>query len=658
MKRKLFFPLLLLIPGLVLGEPEVEPLAARLAAARAVGDKGELAAALTAMADAHRSASEHEPALGYYAEAIGLYEELGEKSPLGAALNHVGAIYRRISDYSQALEHHFQAQRTFEEAGDRRGVARTLNYIGIVHRQLGQYSEALAFYRESLAIYEDLGDEEWTGKLLNNIGNVYRYLDQLPEAAEHLSRSLEIKEKLDDRQGIANTLNNLGLTHQALGDPGRALEYYRRSLEIKGQLGDRKGTANTLQHVANAHRQRGELGLALARAREALAIATEVNARDDMVDSHLELSEIYAELGRYREAYEAFKGYERVKSEIFNERNSEIVAEMQARYETERKEREIEILKQKQALDALALDKQRTTVSALIAGLALLLAISLLLYNRYRLKARATLAIEQKNSELEHYVAKLEAKQAEVERKNAELERFTYTVSHDLKSPLVTIKGFLGFVRKDAVAGDLETLDHDIGNISQAVDKMQRLLDELLELSRIGRQVNPPEEVAFGELVAEARELVAGEIRERGVEVTVAPGLPVVVGDRARLLEVVQNLLQNAVKYMGDQPSPRIEFGVRPELGEGRGEVLYVADNGMGIEPQYHDKVFGLFERLDAESEGSGVGLALAKRIVEVHGGKIWVESQGRGRGSTFCFTLPGGNAPPLENAGHRDATG
>ena len=160
--------------------------------------------------------------------------------------------------------------------------------------------------------------------------------------------------------------------------------------------------------MASAPRQRGEQDLALARAKEALAAATEVNARDDMLDSHLELSEIYAELGRHREAHAAFRSYERIKSEIFNERNSEIVAEMQARYESERKEKEIEILKQKQAIDALELDRQRTTRRALVVGLGLLLAISLLLFNRYRLKTRASLAIEHKNAELEHYVRELE----------------------------------------------------------------------------------------------------------------------------------------------------------------------------------------------------------------------------------------------------------
>ncbi len=227
---------------------------------------------------------------------------------------------------------------------------------------------------------------------------------------------------------------------------------------------------------------------------------------------------------------------------------------------------------------------------------------------------------------------------AELEGKNAEMERFTYTVSHDLKSPLITIRGFLGMLEKDALQGDMERLRRDIRRIGTAAEKMQRLLDELLELSRVGRLINEPEAVTIGELAREAVALVAGRISEGEVQVLIAPDLPVVRVDRPRLVEVFQNLLDNAVKFMGDQVDPRVEIGSERVEGEA---VFYVRDNGIGIDPRYRDKVFGLFERLDQDTEGTGIGLALVKRIIEVHGGRIWVESGGTGQGSTFFFTLP-----------------
>ncbi len=226
----------------------------------------------------------------------------------------------------------------------------------------------------------------------------------------------------------------------------------------------------------------------------------------------------------------------------------------------------------------------------------------------------------------------------ELELKNAEMERFTYTVSHDLKSPLVTIKGFLGFLRQDAAAGKADRVERDVDRIGAAADHMHRLLDELLELTRIGRIVNQPTEQSVTELAREAAALVAGQIDERGVELEIAEEMPAVVGDRERLREVLQNLIDNGVKFMGDEPSPRIEIGSREEGGE---TVFYVRDNGQGVDPAYRSKVFELFERLDLDVDGTGIGLALVKRIIEVHGGRVWVESEGRGRGSTFWFTVP-----------------
>jgi signal transduction histidine kinase len=226
----------------------------------------------------------------------------------------------------------------------------------------------------------------------------------------------------------------------------------------------------------------------------------------------------------------------------------------------------------------------------------------------------------------------------ELEVKNAELERFTYTVSHDLKSPLITIRGFMGFLERDARDGNLDRLHADLARITQATDKMQRLLNELLELSRIGRLLNAPERAGFDSIAREAVLLVEGRLAARGVRVEIAPDLPEVFVDRVRLVEVVQNLVDNAAKFMGDQPEPRIEIGSRAEDDQ---LIFFVRDNGVGIEPHYHDKVFGLFDKLDPKSEGTGIGLALVKRIIEVHGGRIWVESAGQGHGATFCFTLP-----------------
>ncbi|MEP6894922.1 MAG: ATP-binding protein, partial [Chloroflexota bacterium] len=197
--------------------------------------------------------------------------------------------------------------------------------------------------------------------------------------------------------------------------------------------------------------------------------------------------------------------------------------------------------------------------------------------------------------------------------------------------------GFLGYLEQDAIKGDIARVQRDVQRINEAVSKMQRLLNELLELSRIGRLMNPPEDIPFGEIVREALSVVTGQLEAHQVEVMVDANFPVVRGDHVRLVEVIQNLVDNATKFTGDQQKPRIEIGVKIENGR---SVFFVSDNGVGVEPEYHERVFGLFNKLDVNTEGTGIGLALVKRIVEVHGGKIWIESDGQGHGTIFYFTL------------------
>jgi len=244
---------------------------------------------------------------------------------------------------------------------------------------------------------------------------------------------------------------------------------------------------------------------------------------------------------------------------------------------------------------------------------------------------------------LRYFRAKVQAdeeilrKTKELQEKNAELERFTYAVSHDLKSPLVTIHTFLGYLEQDARKPDRERLDEDLRYLHAASDKMSRLLDELLELTRIGRMVNPLVEAPLQEIANEALVLVAGSIAERGIKVEVTK-MPILLhGDRPRLIEVFQNLVENAVKFMGDRAAPLVEIGAEQA---GEEIVLFVRDNGIGIDPKHQPKIFGLFEKLNPGTEGDGIGLALVKRIVELHGGRIWVESEGMGKGAAFRFTL------------------
>jgi signal transduction histidine kinase len=193
-------------------------------------------------------------------------------------------------------------------------------------------------------------------------------------------------------------------------------------------------------------------------------------------------------------------------------------------------------------------------------------------------------------------------------------------------------------MERNANQGNMEGFRKDMQRVSAATNRMDNLLKDVLELSRIGRQVNQPQEIPFEELIQEALEIIHGRIQQRSITVQIQPGLPTVYGDRKRLIEVLQNLLDNAAKYVGNQKNPRITIGMSGHDNE-RHPIFFVQDNGMGIEPQHYESIFGMFDKLDPASEGTGIGLALVKRIIEFHDGRIWVESE-IGQGTTFYFTI------------------
>lgn len=237
-----------------------------------------------------------------------------------------------------------------------------------------------------------------------------------------------------------------------------------------------------------------------------------------------------------------------------------------------------------------------------------------------------------------HDITERRQAEEELKKKNADMEQFIYTVSHDLRSPLVTVKTFLGFLESDMAEGDQKRVVQDLQYINGAADKMKLLLDELLELSRIDRVETPPVRVSFKVLVAEVLDTLAGAINTQEVDVRLPDSDMMLFGDRPRLCQIWQNLIENAVKYSRDDRISRIELGVRERDGE---TVFFVKDNGIGIDSQYHGKIFGIFEKLDPKSPGAGLGLSMVQRIVEKCGGRVWVESEGSGQGACFLFTLP-----------------
>lgn len=241
----------------------------------------------------------------------------------------------------------------------------------------------------------------------------------------------------------------------------------------------------------------------------------------------------------------------------------------------------------------------------------------------------------------------LDLSKKDLERSNDELEQFVYTVSHDLKSPLVTSMGFIGVIRKLADQGKPEQAIAMLDKVVKANERMSQLINDLLELSRVGRIDLEKKPLDLGALLSDLARNQRDRLGKLGFTLAIQPNLPVIVANESRVLELFENVLSNALKYVDNPDGPKLEIGAAPS---DEAVLVYCKDNGPGIAPEFHEKIFGLFYRLDTQREGTGIGLAIARKVMKFHGGDIWVESR-PGEGATFWIKFPQPGREALNDA-------
>jgi two-component system CheB/CheR fusion protein len=253
--------------------------------------------------------------------------------------------------------------------------------------------------------------------------------------------------------------------------------------------------------------------------------------------------------------------------------------------------------------------------------------------------ANQTLLAIEDITERKQAEARLKNANANLARKNWELQEFVHTVSHDLKSPLVTIGGVLGLLKEELQEVRLVAAGELIATAEETVVGMRDTIDDLLKLSQIGAVAIDLQPVELRQVAEELVRKHAPELEDKHTAVSLefSEDQLTVLADRVRLVEVLDNLMVNALKYACDGPEPRITIGSETVGGEVH---LFVKDNGPGIEEAHHEKVFELFLRLDTTKEGTGLGLAIVKRIMDINGGRVWVQSR-IGEGATFWLAFP-----------------
>lgn len=247
--------------------------------------------------------------------------------------------------------------------------------------------------------------------------------------------------------------------------------------------------------------------------------------------------------------------------------------------------------------------------------------------------SRKTAGLLRFNQDLDRKVVE---RTSELKKRYEEIEQLTYAIASDLMVPLVTIKGLIGFLEKDVATGNRRRIEMSLGLVEDAAERMAILLSRTLELSNIGRLSNPTELVPFVEVVQEALSHAEEMLKSSQAEITISENFPVVNIDRARIVDVLVNLINNCIQYAGDENPPCIEIG---HYRDGVETVFFVKDKGVGIDPSMQKSIFMLFHK-DKDSGSHDVGLGLSKRIIEAHGGHMWIESEPK-KGCIVYFKIP-----------------
>jgi PAS domain S-box-containing protein len=368
--------------------------------AKKTGNKKGQADALYYMGRNNYFQGVYNQAIDYYFQARVLYEAINHQPGLAQTLNACGLAYWRLNDYSPALEYILESCRIREKLKGTSGEADTdiafsYNNIGLIYYALGNYEKTMEYLLKGKKIHESLGNKGGIAISLNNIAAVYRNQGKYPEALEYYRKSLELNEALGLKHGIAIGLSSIGKVHEEMANYPQALDYFNRSLKISKESNQQDIISHACIHIGKIRRMLGQYHEALGWVNQGLGIASKINVKESIRDANQELAEIYKALKDYSQSLRYLKKYKEINDSIFNESSSKKIAQMQIRYEMEKKEKEIALLKKDKAIRELALSRQRYLNYFIIIISLLIFIVGFVIYTRYRLKAKTSRALSE-----------------------------------------------------------------------------------------------------------------------------------------------------------------------------------------------------------------------------------------------------------------------
>jgi signal transduction histidine kinase/Tfp pilus assembly protein PilF len=587
--------------------------------------------------------------LAMYTESINAFKESIEASKIvddyaneAYMLMNVGEVYSLINDTNKALEFAIKGASIFIHLNNKSGIAYAYNFIGSLHRILNNTNLALEYFTKAYEIHIQENDIDGLSNSANNLGIVYGELGENAKALEFYNKSLELAIKTNSSSGASAAHNNIGYLYARMKDYPKALESYHQSVRISEEAEDYSGTMNTYNNIAWVHYNTGNINKAHEYVLKALALENRNENLHYKAESYEILSKIFLSKGEYKSAFNYLSEFMAMKDSLFKTSSNEKYMEMQVRFDSERKEKEIEILKKNDEIKNLQLQRQKNLNIIWLLFTVLLVSFGVVIFYNLKSKQKINNLLTEKNLLLEETNTKLIESEKHLKELNATKDRFFSLIAHDLKNPFGALMGFSQLLQDNFESYTREEAEELIKIIYESSQNLFKLLDNLLQWSKsqLGSVLYNPELFPLLSVVNQEVDLLKPIANKKKLKVTIRiEEYMIVFADKNLVAVIIRNLINNAIKFSNTEG--RIILAAH-EIGN-LVEVS-VSDSGIGINKDDQDKLFRLdmsfTSKGTADEKGTGLGLLLCKEFVEKNGGTIRVESN-KDQGSTFVFTLP-----------------
>ncbi|MCD4745167.1 MAG: tetratricopeptide repeat-containing sensor histidine kinase [Bacteroidales bacterium] len=590
--------------------------------------------------------SDFENSLDYFKRSLEIEEELGNKKNIAKVSNNIGIVYYDLGNFEKTLKYYLKSLRLEEELENTQGIAHCLNNIGIVYAAWGNKEKALDYYEKSLKLEEILGNKQGIAGSLNNIGIIYSDMGKDKLAIEYYEKALKLEQEFINIKGIAYALNNIGESYFELGEHKKALEYIQSSLEMEIEAGNKTGIAQSYTTIGKIYYRLGNNKKALDYNNKSFKIANSIKLNPTVLDNYDLYYKIYLSLGNYKKALNYHEKYNNLKDTIYNKKFHKQLAEIYAKFEIEKREREKEILRHENEIKEKELLNQRIY---LIIIFVLMLVFGVMVYFDIKSKKKANIELKKKNQQIteqkeksEKTFQELRISEQKLREVNATKDKFFSIIAHDLKNPFNAIIGFSNLLYEDFNKFNENEKKSFIKNIKDASESTFKLLQNLLDWSRTqtGKIEINPEIIDISTIVNDNISILKTNADTKNIKILSEVSFNTMAyADENMIKTVLRNLLSNAIKFTPKSGEVKIFADPFNNFIE-----VCISDTGIGISKENIENLFRIDKQFKTkgtvDEPGSGLGLILCKEFIEKNGGEIWAESE-LGKGSKFKFTLP-----------------